>query len=244
MAVSESALLEIRGLEVGPPDTPLLEGVDLRLVPGECCALLGPSGAGKSLLLRSLAGLEPARWSEARLRGRAIEDLMPQERRRGLLYLHQEPVRFEGTARQNLERVRTLAGARPEPWKLVEEWLDRLGLNGELLERPMTTLSGGEALRLALVRALQMRPSVALLDEPTAPLDPSAAGRVEELVRRWRKEESGRAVVWSVHTGELARRAGERFLVLAEGRARHAGESADRALAELAAASPQMQEER
>lgn len=205
-----SCLLEIEGLEVGPPEAPRVRGVNLSLEEGEHGVLRGPSGSGKSQVLRAIAALEPARWRSARLLGRDLADWRPSERRGRAIYLHQEPARLRGTSRDNLERIRGLSGSRAEPWpRTLERWR-AVGLREEHLEREAVSLSGGEAWRMALVRALQLEPSILLLDEPTASLDAESASDVVEAIRSFVAERVQRAALWVVHDGELATRIADR----------------------------------
>lgn len=207
---SASPLLEIVGLEVGPPGDPRVRGVDLALQEGEHGVLRGPSGSGKSQVLRAIAGLEPARWERARLLGRDFEEWTPSERRGRAIYLHQEPARLSGSSRDNLERMRGLSGSRPEPWERTLERWSAVGLGEEQLDRDATSLSGGEAWRMALVRALQLEPAILLLDEPTASLDTTSAAEVVDVIRAFVADKGGRAALWVVHDDELAERIADR----------------------------------
>jgi len=177
---------------------PWIDGFEVSLEAGELVVLRGPSGSGKTLLLRTLADLDECEGGEVLVDGTERAQMSPQEWRSRVVYLHQTPVRLVGDVRENLERITTLAvhGGRPLPE------------TGFALEQDAAELSGGEAQRLALERALAIQPRVLLLDEPTAALDEAAARAVEERLRAWAK--GGGAALWVSHDASLAARIGAR----------------------------------
>ncbi|WP_157356865.1 ABC transporter ATP-binding protein [Agromyces sp. NDB4Y10] len=165
---------------------PALDGLDLRIHPGERVLLLGPSGSGKSTLLHALAGVlggddEGEQWGELRVDGRPA----PDARGRAGLVL-QDPDSQVILARVGDDVAfgcENLGVPRDEIWRRVAEALEAVGL--ELpLDHPTSRLSGGQKQRLALAGALAMRPGLLLLDEPTANLDPQGVAEVREAVGR------------------------------------------------------------
>lgn len=176
-------LLDVRDVTVSVASRVLLEGVSFSLPASKVAALVAPSGAGKTTLLRSIAGLHPC-TGEIRLEGRTMDELGPPAFRRRLVYVAQKPAMLDGTVDENLSRpfgYRT-AGA-PYPREMAIELLKQLDLPS-VLEEPAPRLSVGEQQRVALVRALLLRPGVLLLDEPTSALDAANAKRVEEMLRQ------------------------------------------------------------
>ncbi|MEJ2061238.1 MAG: heme ABC exporter ATP-binding protein CcmA [Gammaproteobacteria bacterium] len=161
----------------------ILDDVSLNLEAGRLILLVGPNGVGKSTLLKIIAGLIRPDKGWVRCDG----SLMPWQRalrryRRKVIYLHQDPYLFRGTVRQNLAyglRLKHLH--RDEREQRVEEALTWTELK-DLAEERAHRLSGGQRQRVALARAWVMRPKVLLLDEPTASLDPTAKGRVREML--------------------------------------------------------------
>lgn len=158
--------LTVRGLRKTYPGAaaPALDGVDLTLRNGETLAVLGPSGSGKSTLLRAIAGLEP-------LDGGTIEFGNPDER---LAVVFQAPGLFPWlSVRQNIALGGKYRRNRDRfDESRVEELLGILGLTG-LAHTPVQELSGGQAQRVSVGRALAIRPDVLLLDEPFSALDPA-----------------------------------------------------------------------
>lgn len=199
-------------------------GVDLELRSGELVTVRGATGAGKSLLLRSLAQLDPLQEGTMELLGRPAEAWSPTDWRLRVAYLHQTPVLLPGTVEANLREPFRWKAHRERSFERdrVVAHLEPLGRSGDWLRREVDGLSGGERQILALLRALMVGPSVLLLDEPTAALDPDATGSVERLVRSWleREGERRRAVLWVTHDADQARRMGGRRLLLADGRLR------------------------
>jgi ABC-type multidrug transport system ATPase subunit len=112
----------------------------------------------------------------------------------------QDPVRFEGTGQELIERVRQLLGNRDHvaPRAALQSWLDALDLT-DVVDRPMLEYSGGENRRVALVNALQLSPEVLLLDEPTSGLDEQRVGIVNRIIADRRA--NGTAVVWVTYDG-------------------------------------------
>ncbi len=148
-----------------------LRGVDLSICAGERVALVGSNGSGKSTLLRALHGLLPL--SAGRLeRSRDLRVAM----------LFQRPYLMRLSVLNNIALGLWLQGV---PWQraaaLATEALQRVGM-ADLAQRNARALSGGQVQRLALARAWALRPSVWLLDEPTASLDPHAKHEVEALI--------------------------------------------------------------
>jgi putative ABC transport system ATP-binding protein len=200
----------------------LLRDVSFAVGPGERVGVSGPSGSGKSVLLRALALLEAADAGEIRWRGTRVQGGAVPAFRREVMYLHQRPVIVQdATVRANLRLPFTLREHRSRAFDegRIRRWLDLLGRGHGLLDRPARYLSGGEAQLVALLRAIQLQPTMLLLDEPTAALDEATTTRIEQLVDAFLREDDRRAMVWISHDGaQLDRMTTRRVLVRAGGK--------------------------
>jgi putative ABC transport system ATP-binding protein len=214
-------MLEARSIARRAGDHWLLRDLDLVVSGGERIALSGPSGAGKTVLLRALSLLDPLDGGEIRLGGRPIAPAGVPAFRCRVGYLHQTPALADGTVEANLQRPFALAAHRRQSYDRGRaiDLLRRLGKEEGFLYRRRGELSGGEAQITALVRLLQLAPSILLLDEPTAALDPDSAELARSLLGEWQAADGGsRAYLWVTHDADLGRRVANRHLRLAEGR--------------------------
>ncbi|PRY93265.1 tungstate transport system ATP-binding protein [Hasllibacter halocynthiae] len=215
MSGAPPPLIEARGLTVeAPGETPrrrLLDGVDLAVPAGGRLVVMGPNGAGKTVLLRALHGLVP-HGGTLLWRGRPA----PPGPRRGQALVFQRPVLLRRSVLANLRFALAAAGApRRVRTPRAEAALGEAGLL-HLAHRPAAVLSGGEAQRVALVRALLAAPDLLLLDEPTASLDPEATRAVEALLAR--AAAAGTALVLVTQDPGQARRLGGEGAILRRGR--------------------------
>lgn len=161
----------------------------LDVAPGEVVALVGPNGAGKTTALHALAGLLPLTDGRIELDGRVLDDparriLVPPERR-PLGVVFQDYLLFPHlSARDNVAfGLRTRGVPRTEARRRAETWLERVGV-GDLAGLRPSSLSGGQAQRVAVARAFLRDTPLVLLDEPTAHLDPGTEAAVLEAIRR------------------------------------------------------------
>jgi putative ABC transport system ATP-binding protein len=165
-----------------------VKGIDLEIPAGDFLAIEGPSGSGKSTLLRAMAGLWPTTSGRVWIEGIPLDQRSDSElailRRRRIGFLHQLfNLLPDLTAGENVALPLLLDGLRDaEVQARVREVLARLGIEPLLSRRP-EELSGGEMLRVALARALVIRPLLILADEPTGSLDRENGQRVLELFR-------------------------------------------------------------
>ena len=163
----------------------VVDGVCLKVNPGEVVGLLGPNGAGKTTTFHLIVGLIPCKQGEIFL-GREEITGMPMyvRARKGIGYLAQEPSVFRKlTVKQNILAVlETLHLSRVEQEARLEALLNELGLTN-LATRRADGLSGGEARRLEITRALARRPRFLLLDEPFAGIDPKAVEDIQAIIR-------------------------------------------------------------
>jgi ABC-type iron transport system FetAB ATPase subunit len=170
--------IQTQGLAVARGERVIVRGIDLRVHAGEVIALVGPSGAGKSSLLRCLVRLDEPAEGRVLVDGHDAAELEPCELRRRVGLVAQAPVMLPGDVRANLAY-----GLASPPASALAEALAATGLDASFMDRQARELSGGEAARVAVARALTRNPGALLLDEPTAALDREAAAPVEALVR-------------------------------------------------------------
>jgi putative ABC transport system ATP-binding protein len=187
-----------------------LRGVTAEIEAGGVTVVVGPSGSGKTTLLRLLNRMEEPSGGSVLLEGRPLSDIDVLALRRRVGLLLQVPTPFAGTVRANLR------AGRPELEDTAAmELLQRVGLDESFAGREATSLSGGEAQRVCLARALAVGPRVLLLDEPTSALDPFATAAVEDAVRSLVAD--GLTAVWVCHDQRQAQRVGDRALVVHSG---------------------------
>jgi molybdate transport system ATP-binding protein len=205
--------------------------VGLEVTEGEVVAVLGPNGAGKSTLLQVLAGLLPLDEGVVEIAGAVVDDpsagvFVPPERRSvGVVF--QDYLLFANlSAAENMGfGLRARGVPRAEARRRALGWLERLGLEDHADHRP-AQLSGGQAQRVALGRALAADPSLVLLDEPLAALDAGARADVRRDLRR-HLAEVGSPTVLVTHDPVDAHALADRVVVLEAGRVSQQGRLAE-----------------
>lgn len=215
------------GLQVAVRFAPRDLDLELDLAPGEVLAVLGPNGAGKSTLLGLLSGLLRPTTGSVVLDGDVLADagrgVFVPAHRRGVALLAQQPLLFPHLdVRANVAfGPRSRGRGRAGSAAVADRWLDAVGMTGFARRRPHE-LSGGQAQRVAVARALAAEPRLLLLDEPMAALDVAAAPEVRHVLRRvLRGDLSGgrpRSAVLVTHDPLDALALADRVVVLEEGR--------------------------
>ncbi|UGS35812.1 ABC transporter ATP-binding protein [Capillimicrobium parvum] len=195
-----------------------LAGVTVAFAAGRYAAIMGPSGSGKSTLMHCLAGLDRPTSGSVVVDGVELSSLddrrLTELRRDKIGFIFQSfnllPVL---TAEENILLPLSIAGRKPDrAW--FDELVQTVGLTDRLKHRP-SQLSGGQAQRVAVARALVSRPAVIFADEPTGNLDSKASAEVLELLRR-AVDDLGQTVIMVSHDPEAAAVA-DRLVVLSDG---------------------------
>ena len=216
--------LAVSGLRVRHGDREVLRGVDLGVPRGEICALMGASGAGKTTVLRSIAALQSFDAGTITVDDAVLRagPLPPQSRlgalRRHVGMVFQAHALFEHLSaidNVTLALLHVLRWDRSRANARARELLDALGVAARADAFPRQ-LSGGEAQRVAIARALALDPTLLLMDEPTAALDPARRGALGEILRGLAQQ--GRALLVSTHDMEFARSVADRVITLADGK--------------------------
>jgi tungstate transport system ATP-binding protein len=186
---------------------------------GEVLATVGPNGSGKSTLPRVLGLLEAPTAGTIRFERRVVQATPALDERRRIASVFQQPLLARGTIASNVATGLRFRGvAAPDIAARVDRWLARFGIR-ELRDRGARGLSGGEAQGVALAWALVLDPSVLLLDEPFAALDPTArTALIPELGEILRAERVTTVIV--THDRAEAQALADRVAVLLEGRIR------------------------
>jgi len=183
-------ILEVKDLVKSYSGKNVVDGLSFHVNPGEVVGLLGPNGAGKTTSFYMTIGLIQADSGEVFINGTAASDLPIQKRAKmGLGYLAQEPSVFRSlTVEQNILCIlETLPLSKKEMQNRLKELLSELNLT-HLAKKKASALSGGERRRLEITRSLVTNPSLLLLDEPFANIDPIAVQDLKGLIKHLKKK--------------------------------------------------------
>ena len=207
----------------------VLNGVSLKIEPGEIIAVIGRSGSGKSTLLRCINGLEPIQAGRIVFNGTVVNnpatDLKKLRQQVGIVFQS-----FNLFPHLSVERNITLAprvvkGMDPGKARdLAAQVLARVGLTEKIDAYP-DQLSGGQQQRVAIARSLAMQPQLMLLDEVTSALDPELTGEVLKVLEHVARD--GMTMMLVTHEMGFARRVATRLIFMHEGRIREEGSAVD-----------------
>lgn len=212
-----TALYSLRGItrRFGNREVLNIDALDIQ--PGDTYALLGANGAGKSTLMRILAFLDSPSSGELFFRGEKVPAGQEGLHRPGVVWVPQFPVMFTGSLLYNIEYPMTLKKNPPrERKKRALELLESVNL-GHLAKAPAHKLSGGEAQRASIARALAAGVGIILFDEPTANVDQRSQGDFIALVRALR-EQRGLSICITTHNASMAAALCRRQIFLVEGK--------------------------
>jgi ABC-type polar amino acid transport system ATPase subunit len=205
-----SVVLRVTGLSLARGRREILRGVDLQASAGEIVALMGLSGSGKTTILRVVAGLEKPDAGEV------TAGKVGMVFQFHYLFEHLSALDNVMLAPVHVQRV-----GRVEAERRARQLLGELGV-GHRADALPRELSGGEAQRVSIARALAVDPPLLLLDEPTASLDPARRNDLGDALRKLAA--TGRTLLLTSHDDEFVREHATRVLVLAEGRVVEQGE--------------------
>ena len=217
-----SALVQVRGLRIRRAGSVVLEIDSLDVQEGEVLALVGPNGAGKTTLLLALAQLLGYQEGEIRFAGQPLRHGDALDFRRRISLVFQNPMLLDMSVADNVALGLRFRGIPPEIRNgRVKHWLRRLGIEA-LASRRAVELSGGEAQRVSLARALVLEPQLLFLDEPFPGLDPPARARLIDDLAEVLGEDHRTAILVTHNLTEAARLS-DRVAVIVGGRLRQVG---------------------
>lgn len=212
--------LEASDITVSINGLSIVVDASLKVCSGELVGLIGPNGAGKSTLLKSMLGIRPREAGSVTLNGSNYDEMPPQDRARQVAFLPQDR-RVEWRLRTRdvvmlgrFPHRRGLGGPTPQDRGAVEKALGEVDAL-DLVDRPVSVLSGGERTRVLLARALAVEAPLLLADEPISALDPYHQLHVMEILRRLANEGCG--VLAVIHDLALAARFMDRLILMSEG---------------------------
>lgn len=220
---TKKLMLEILDLKKSFGDNHVLNGFNLKLFEGENLVIMGKSGSGKSVMIKCLVGLMLPDSGSIKIMGKDITQLNRVELddiRTEIGFLFQGNALYDSmTVRENLEfplrRHKQKFGNIEDTTPLVIEALESVGLAHTINLMP-SELSGGMQKRIALARALILKPKIILYDEPTSGLDPITSKEIIELMRRVQKQYKTSSLIIT-HDVDCARVVSERMVLLVDG---------------------------
>lgn len=220
---NEKVVLRIEDLQLSFGEKEVLKGFELELREGENIAVMGRSGSGKSVSIKCVVGLLKPDDGKIEVLEKDISTLDQHEMddlRAELGYLFQGSALYDSmTVRENLEfplRRHKSKFDLDQMDKMVKNTLEQVGME-EAIDQMPEELSGGMQRRVALARALIMKPRILFYDEPTAGLDPITAREIGELMKKIRKE-NNTASVLITHDVGFVKRTTDRIILLIEGK--------------------------
>lgn len=216
-------ILEIKDLRKSFGDNHVLNGFNLKLYKGENLVVMGKSGSGKSVMIKCLVGLMQADSGVIKIKDQDITSLGQKELdilRTEIGFLFQGSALYDSmTVRENLEfplrRHKKKLGLDGNSEELVMEALENVGLTNAIDLMP-SELSGGMQRRIALARALILKPNIILYDEPTTGLDPITAKEIIQLMRTIQKTYNTSSLIIT-HDVDCARVIANRMILLVNG---------------------------
>jgi len=226
-SVGVGVQVSVSGLKRSLGGTPVLQGIDFEVSPGEIFVIMGPSGSGKSVLLRHLIGLETPDEGRILINGMPVGSSAVMDHYRMAMVFQSGALLNSLTVGENVGLYLTEHRLKPpaEVAEVVREKLNLVGLKG-LEERYPSELSGGMKKRVAIARALAVEPQLILYDEPTSELDPVTAVTIgEEILNLNRRIEVTTIAV--SHDRELAFGIADRIAIIHEGRILATGSAAE-----------------
>ncbi len=199
--------------------TEVLTGIDMDVKSGEFIAMLASNGSGKTTLLKVLVGLLKPQKGEVVVKGQAVKSYKSSQlyQQIGLVLQNPNDQLFAPTVRQDVSfGPRNLGLAESEINQRVENCLESVGAD-HLIDRAIHQLSFGEQKRVSLAGVLAMKPSVLVLDEPTAGLDPAGEAKMLHLLSHLNKEQKI-TIIMATHSVDMLPLFADRIYVLRKGR--------------------------
>ena len=202
-------------------DAIAVDDVNLAIAEGMFVTIIGSSGCGKTTLLKMVNALVMPDEGEVLVHGRATSNADPIGLRRNIGYAIQGSVLFPHlTVEQNIAYVPTLlnSGDEDRTEAAVKKWMDIIGLPRDIMDRYPAELSGGQAQRVGIARALAASPDILLADEPFSAVDAITRASLQDEIKRIH-EQTGITVLFVTHDIDEALDLGDRVLVMEAGRA-------------------------
>ncbi len=215
-------LIALAGVEKRFGEVVAVREVSLDIEAGAFVAIMGPSGCGKTTTLRMLAGLERPTRGRIYYRGRDVTEEKPWHRGMPMVWQSLALFPFLDVAGNVAFGLKMAGVPRRERRARALEWLQRLGI-GELGDRDISVLSGGQLQRVALARALVTEPDVLLLDEPLSALDAHLVVRMQEELTRLQRD-LGITFVYVTHNQSEAFAMADRVVIMNDGAIQQIGD--------------------